>query len=303
MNVQDLVNLSLTLCGRLGAGRTAGGAESQVVLGIANAMLDSWSTKRLAVYSVNLSNWPLVAGTETYTIGTGGVFNTARPVTIQSASIVATVAGQVGRFPMRVIGQDEFSQIESYGDQTAIPKLLYFDAAFPLATLYLFPIPASSSTSLDLYTWQAFAQFTAPVGTLSTVATAVTWVSGTKFDPGWAGGSITINGVAYTVASVTSPTALVLSATAGTQTTVAFGLATFLSAISFPPGYQRAINYNLAVEIAAAFGLKVPDVVAQIALSSKASIEAINGRLMPDMELDRETSPPDRSSKPGNGKP
>lgn len=232
MLVQDLVNLSLTLCGRLGAGRTAGAAESQVVFGIANAMLDSWSTKRLAVYSVALATYPLVAGTETYTIGTGGVFNVPRPALIQSASIVATVAGQTGRFPMKVIGQDEFSQIESYGDRTAIPKLLYFDGAFPIATIYLFPIPASSATSLDLYTWQTFAQF-----------------------------------------------------------------ATLGDTITFPAGYQRAINYNLAVEIAAAFGLKVPDVVATIARSSMASIEAINARLMPDVELDRETSQPDRSSK------
>jgi hypothetical protein len=233
MTVQDLINLSLTLCGRLGAGRTAGAAESTVVFGIVNGMLDSWSTKRLAVYSVNLATFPLAAGTETYTIGTGAVFNTARPILVQSASIVATVEAKTARFPLRVIGQDEFSSLESFGDQAVIPKLLYYDAAFPVATIYLFPIPATN-THLDIWTWNAFTQFAALGDT-----------------------------------------------------------------VTLPPGYSRALSYNLAVEVAAAFGLQVPAVVAAIALSSKASIEAINARLMPDMELDRETAPPDTSSKPG----
>jgi hypothetical protein len=59
------------------------------------------------------------------------------------------------------------------------------------------------------------------------------------------------------------------------------------------------VSYNLAMEVAAAFGLKVPDSVATIARISKASIEAINARLMPDSELDRETAAPDRAERQG----
>ena len=64
-------------------------------------------------------------------------------------------------------------------------------------------------------------------GTVNTSGTAVTWASGNKFiNTGsgfnaaqWpAGTPITINGVAYSIASVTNSTALVLSSSAGTQT-------------------------------------------------------------------------------------
>lgn len=296
MNVQDLVNQSLTLAGRLGAGRSAGGAESNVVLSLANNMLDSWSTQRLAVYSIALNTWPLTAGTETYTIGPAGVFSGARPIVIESASIKYTIEGNTGHSPVKVLGQDDFTMQARMGDQAVLPRTLYNDQAWPLSTLYLYPIPATN-THLELYTWQPFTQFTAPVGTVNTLGTAVTWVSGPVFDPGLVGQSITINNIVYTVASVTSGTALVLTATAGTQTGVAYSVTVFLGSFALPPGYARAVSYNLAVEIASAFGLKVPDAVAEIARQAKASIEAINARLMPEDEMDRSTAVPDRSNR------
>lgn len=65
------------------------------------------------------------------------------------------------------------------------------------------------------------ADFTA-TGTVNTVGTAVTYVSGTQFSGAWAGQSITINAVVYTISSVTDATHLVLTATAGSQSGVAF---------------------------------------------------------------------------------
>lgn len=155
---QDLVNLSLTLCGRLGAGRTPGVSESTVAFGILNAMLDSWSTQRRTVYSVQVISHALTANAESLTIGTGGDWNTARPVMVESAAIIATVEGQTAHFPMKVVGQDEWAKIERYGDKAAIPRVLYNDNAFPLAKLSLYPIPATT-TSLELYIWTPFAGF------------------------------------------------------------------------------------------------------------------------------------------------
>jgi biopolymer transport protein ExbB len=62
--------------------------------------------------------------------------------------------------------------------------------------------------------------FRTPKGTVNTVTTAVSWVSGDKF-PSWlAGNLIQINGVNYTVSSVTTNIALVLTGSAGTQSGV-----------------------------------------------------------------------------------
>jgi len=56
-------------------------------------------------------------------------------------------------------------------------------------------------------------------GVVNTNGTAVTRVSGSEFNVNWsAGKSIEINGVVYTIASVTDEDNLVLTATAGTLT-------------------------------------------------------------------------------------
>lgn len=46
--------------------------------------------------------------------------------------------------------------------------------------------------------------------------------------------------------------------------------------ISLPPGYERAIKYNLAIELAPEYGISVSDEVAYIAKESKKDIENIN---------------------------
>jgi hypothetical protein len=59
-------------------------------------------------------------------------------------------------------------------------------------------------------------------GTVNTAGTAVTWVSGSTFPTDAAGLRITINSVVYTIASVSSSTALVLTSSASVQSGVAF---------------------------------------------------------------------------------
>lgn len=50
--------------------------------------------------------------------------------------------------------------------------------------------------------------------------------------------------------------------------------------LAFPPGYRRAIEYNLAVEFAPEFGMEVSDRVERIANASKAAIKRINAPTM-----------------------
>jgi peptidoglycan hydrolase-like protein with peptidoglycan-binding domain len=53
-------------------------------------------------------------------------------------------------------------------------------------------------------------------GQVTTAGANVTWASGVQFDPSWAG-MIYVNGAAYSIQSVTSPTSLVLASSAGNQ--------------------------------------------------------------------------------------
>jgi hypothetical protein len=78
--------------------------------------------------------------------------------------------------------------------------------------------PAVSSSFGFGYTSAA-----AGTGTVNTSGTAVTWVSGTVFNTGWTG-TIVINSVSYNIATVNSSTSITLTATAGTQSGVAYTL-------------------------------------------------------------------------------
>lgn len=53
-------------------------------------------------------------------------------------------------------------------------------------------------------------------------------------------------------------------------------LSTLSTTISLPPGYQRALRYNLAVDLSAEYGRQVPEAVATIAIESKAAIKRMN---------------------------
>ena len=70
------------------------------------------------------------------------------------------------------------------------------------------------------------------LGTCNTSGTTVTWVSGGKWWGTMVGGTITIDGVPYTIASITSSTVLVLTASAGTQS----GVNWTFSGAAFPIG-------------------------------------------------------------------
>lgn len=56
--------------------------------------------------------------------------------------------------------------------------------------------------------------------------------------------------------------------------------------LSFPPGYARAIKYNLACEIAPEFGKEPSPRVAQIAIESKAALQSFNADPPPQMPCD-----------------
>ena len=58
------------------------------------------------------------------------------------------------------------------------------------------------------------------------------------------------------------------------ETLQSFALLT--TALDLPPGYQRAIEFNLAVEWAHEFGRKLPPEVIQIARESKAAVRSLN---------------------------
>lgn len=61
-----------------------------------------------------------------------------------------------------------------------------------------------------------------------------------------------------------------------------------VASVSFPPGYQKAFRYNLAVDLAAEFSAPVPPIVQQEAIKSLGVLKALN---MPDLNMQSDLLP------------
>jgi hypothetical protein len=209
MTVAELIRGAFRTLGILAAEETPSAAEESDGLVTLNDMLDSWAGERLALYATLRSAPSLAAGASPQTIGTGGMFDTTRPVRIDRASIEG-VADNV-ETPLRLLSDAEW---QGLGDKSSLgrPSALWVERTYPLMQLHFFPIPDVAYT-LVLYTWLQLGRF-------PSVAS--------DFD--------------------------------------------------LPPGYARAIRYNLAKELAPEYGVSLSAEAAFIADESKSTLKRLNER-------------------------
>lgn len=122
-----------------------------------NRMVGKWNTEELMVYTVNRNAYSLVAGQQSYTIGTGGDFNTYRPVRIQMASVLLSSGVEI---PVRIVNDEEWQQTVMKSTASTFPTMIWIAGNVPLNTIWCWPVPQDSTVDLVLYTWgktEAFA--------------------------------------------------------------------------------------------------------------------------------------------------
>ena len=151
---QALINRTLRLINVIGGSETPSDSESNVSFTVMNAMLDLWNTEQLLVFQFQDETHTLVSGTGAYTIGPGGTISTVRPVRIQGAYIRDTDGKDYG---LDVLNKDDWDNILDK-NQGGRPKFIFYDPAFPLGTINLYPAPDSAST-LHIKTWKPFTAF------------------------------------------------------------------------------------------------------------------------------------------------
>lgn len=211
MTGRDLIAASLRLIGAYASGETPSADESTDGLNALNRMIDGWSTQSLLIYTIPRETFSFTASKGSYTMGSGGDFNTARPLKIKNAVLVIPTTTPNIERPIEIVNRDEYAAIIQKAYSSQIPLFMYPEGSYPLETLNFWPVPSDSSYSVGLYSWKQ----------LSTVATLDT-------------------------------------------------------SLSFPPGYERALVYNLAVEIAPEYGKAPPEIVLATAEESKGDIKRLN---------------------------
>jgi hypothetical protein len=153
--VSDLIHSSFRLIGAVAAGETLETNELNDALVSLNQMIASWSTEKLSVYAINKETFPL-SGTQSYTMGPGGSFATARPVQIIAARATSG-SGNYGRH-LDIVDADAWTSTVERDGGINLPIKAFVDYAFPLATVWLWPVPAAS-TQVELYTMMEYTSF------------------------------------------------------------------------------------------------------------------------------------------------
>lgn len=231
MTGQSVINRAMRLCGALASGESPTTTESTDALAILNDMLDEWNAQRLAIFQIQTNEFSLVGGTQTYTCGSGGTFNMARPAKIERIVLkVVTNPSFPLELPLKTYKDQEWASITLKTLQNTYPEGYWDDSAFPSRNINFWPIP-SSALNVVIYSWAALTSF-----------------------------------------------------------------ADLTTTYTFPPGYAKALAYNLAVEISGEFNAPMPPQVPAIAATSKASIKTMN---LPEVLLTCDRAVQSPSTIPG----
>lgn len=153
----DIVSGALRLVSSLTPGEPVNGDEAANALVVLNGLLAAFSAEWGLINSTTIEFFPLTVGKVSYTMGTGGDFNTPRADTIFNQWLYDTVAGI--RYPIESLADNEYNAIPLNTIQS-IPKAIYYDSQYPLGVVYVYPVAGASNYQLYLESIKPIMQFT-----------------------------------------------------------------------------------------------------------------------------------------------
>lgn len=157
--VSSMILRSLRMIGEKVRGDTLDTNEQSECLYELNSFMDACSIERLLCYQVLQESFALTAGTVSYTIGTGGVFNTNRPSKIVDPCFVRDASNLDTH--LRIVGADTYGQIVQKSVGNSYPNTLFYDYGFDssgLGTIRVYPAPTANLT-IYINSWKALQSF------------------------------------------------------------------------------------------------------------------------------------------------
>jgi hypothetical protein len=139
MTLIELIKQSLGAIGVCSPGDVLSADRCQTAIDALNILADSANVE--VIYSSTRESKVLTIGTSTYTWGTGGTINTARPIKLLNAFI----RDGNDDYPIEQISQYEYDAITDK-TETGRPFCLYVNPTYPLTTLYFYYVPDAAYT-------------------------------------------------------------------------------------------------------------------------------------------------------------
>ena len=143
MNARDLIKAALRSSGLASRGLPIPSDEMNDGLQALNMMLDYWRTQQLFIPSrTRESAFTMVIGQSSYTYGTGGDFNSTRPLDIHSMWLVD---GGNTSYPLTRMTPEKYRDI-TLKTLNSRPERFYFEPNDPLSNLYFDSEPTEADT-------------------------------------------------------------------------------------------------------------------------------------------------------------
>jgi hypothetical protein len=161
MKARTLLTASFMDCGIIADGESLSASQAQDGLRRLNNMVAGWRTQYGTVLSVERTVFNMVANQQTYTIGPGGNFDVARPLTIPAAALLlnGNTDAQPVEIPRPVITDAGYQSIQIKNLPNNQFTVVYYNPLYPLGEIFLWPLPDVDTNQLVLYLQNAFSGF------------------------------------------------------------------------------------------------------------------------------------------------
>jgi hypothetical protein len=150
MTPGDIITRALKKTGVLGVGQTASAEDMSDALADLNDMLAQWQRKRWLVYHL-VDVVKVSTGAQSYTVGAGGDFDVARPDRIEAAFVRnLNSPTNPADYPLELLeAREDYNRIGVKAMGT-VPSCVFYDAAYPLGTLFPWPVPQAATYELHI---------------------------------------------------------------------------------------------------------------------------------------------------------
>jgi len=140
---QSLIESAYRLINQTSEGETPTAEALADGLEAMNAMLDSWSVERLAVYATQDQQFTWAASTASYTLGATGTMVGNRPIMLDDATYFKDAATGIS-YGIKIINQQQYDGIAVKTVTSTYPQVIFANDKFPNMELTVYPVPTKA---------------------------------------------------------------------------------------------------------------------------------------------------------------